>query len=527
MEKFGTWTPAIPLNRTPRAVALGVFDGVHVGHRAVISAACAVRHEQAVGPFLTACVLSLVGVPKTDARLTADEDERDLCETLGVDEWLALPFDCVKEMSPETFVREILHERLQARVLCCGYNYRFGKNGAGDAAMLKKLCEPLDIRVVVIPPVVVNGQAVSATRIRSALEQGDVQTASRLLGRPFTIRRPVTRGNRVGHTLGFPTVNQVFEDGMALPRFGVYASLAIVDDKQHFAVTNVGVHPTVGGTDRPQAETWIADFDGDLYGTCPRVQLIRFLREEQRFGSVEKLRTQIDRDRTQALTYLHGDPEGGIRAVLFDFDDTLQDRPLAFLGAARELLQRYQPYLTEAQRKERAHIMLEENKGGYVHYATYFTSLFARWNWEGITAEALNDEYQRCFPSHTTLFPHARQTLEELKRRGYRVGIITNGSRLIQNRKVDVCGLRPLLDDVVVSGDEGVHKPDPELFRRAAARLGLAPQQCLFVGDHPVNDIQGALSAGMQAIFLDAGHLPVTDANVPVIRAPEELLKQI
>ncbi len=524
MERFGSWTPDEILPATPRAVSLGVFDSMHIGHRAVISAACGIRHEEAKGPFLTSCVLSLSGVPKAGARLTSDEDEQALCVTLGVDEWLSLPFSYVKDLSPEAFVQDILCERLHARVVCCGYNYRFGKDAEGDAALLEQLCKPLGIRVIVLPAIEIGGETVSASRIRSALEQGDMDTVSRLLGRPFTLRRTVDRGNRLGHSLGFPTINQPFDEGMAVPRFGVYASLAIVNGKQHFAVTNVGVHPTVGGVRRPQGETWIADFEGDLYGQEISVSLVRFLRDEQRFDNIEQLKAQISVDKDEALAWLAGEREFR-RVILFDFDDTLQDRPTAFLKVARELLARHMPSLNEDEREQRAHEMLQANAGGYVSYAAYFEDLYHRWTWENATcSQDLHREYARCFPTHTTLFDDTADTLRELRRRGYRLGVITNGSRVIQNRKLDVCGLRPLLDLVMVSGEEGVHKPDPELFLRAAARLCAAPADCVYVGDHPVNDVQGALAADMNAVFLDAGHLPTTTAAVPVIHTPADLL---
>ncbi len=527
MTRFGTWSPDTPLSDTPRAVALGVFDGLHIGHRAVIRAACGVRHEQTPSPFLTACVLSLTGVPKTGAQLTHAAEKQELCGTLGVDEWLELPFSEVRDMSPETFVREILHKRLQARVLCCGYNYRFGKGGNGDTALLSRLCEPLGIRVIAVPAVTIDGEPVSATRIRGALERGDMPAVMRLLGRPFSVRQPVTRGNRVGHTWGFPTINQVFPCTAALPRFGVYASLAFVDGKRYFAVTNVGIHPTVGGAAQPQAETWIADFDGDLYGTAPKIELLRFLREERRFSSSEELKTCIALDRKNALSCLSGDKQGGIRAVLFDFDDTLQHRPTAFFAAAKELLHHHFPHLTEAELDHRTQVMLEENAGGYVHYPTYFRRLLERWQWDTDSPEALFEEYMRCFPSHTALFADSADTLRELRKRGYLVGIITNGSRFMQNRKLDISGLRPLLDIAVVSGDERIHKPDKELFLRTAARLCLAPEQCLYVGDHPVNDIQGALSAGMKAVFIRAGQFSSPEADVPVINTPHELLEML
>ncbi len=510
---------------TPRAVALGVFDGLHIGHRAVISAVCGVRHEDAQGPFLTSCVLSLTSVPKAHSRLTLDQDIDDLCETLGMDEWLSVPFDEVCRLSPARFVTDILQGRLHARVVCCGENYRFGQGGTGDVSLLMSLCAPLGIAVRVIPSVNVDGEAVSTTRILTALEQGDMPLVGRLSGRPYRITQTVSHGNHIGRTWGFPTVNQVLPD-TALPRFGVYASLTVIDGVCYRAVTNIGIHPTVGGAAHPLAETWIADFKGDLYGRTLQVELVRFLRDEQRFDTREQLQQQIEADKTAALRLLDGEKGGNIRAVLFDFDDTLQDRHAAFFAASRELAARYMPNVSDAELDERAHVMLVENNGGYVNYPVFFDTLFKRWEWQGTTPEDLYREYWLCFPTHTTLFSDAATTLRTLRERGYQTGIITNGSRLLQNRKLDISGLRPLLDVAVVSGDEGVHKPNPELFRRAAARLGLSPTQCVYVGDHPINDMQGARDAGMHTVFLNAGDFAPPD-GVPVADTPTDVLPMI
>lgn len=525
MTVFRTWLPEQPLPPARRAVALGVFDGLHIGHRAVISAACGVLDHGGDTPFLSACVLSLSGVPKTGDRLTDPAERPDLCKTLGVDEWIDLPFAAVRDLSPAAFVTEILHEKLHARAVCCGYNYRFGKGGAGDADTLRRLCEPLGIAVTVAPSAARDGQTISATAVRAALQNGDMRTAARLLGRPYAVMQPVTRGNRIGRTLGFPTVNQVFPEGAAVPRFGVYASLTVIGQRQYAAVTNVGVHPTVGGCARPQAETWIADFDGDLYDRTLRVELIDFLRPEQQFSSIEELKAQIEQDKQAALARLAGEDTADSRAVLFDFDDTLQDRFAAFYGVATEMLTRHFPTLDPDEIARRAEYMLAENNGGYVNYDTYFENLLARWEWQGVTdAAQLRQEYHRCFPRHTALFDDTADTLRELRRRGYRLGIITNGSRLLQNRKLDLAKLRPLLDVVVVSDDEGVRKPHAEIFRRAAARLCVSPRQCVFVGDHPVNDIAGAMAAGMRPVYINAAARPDAAVDAPRIHTPAEIL---
>lgn len=500
-----TWEQRHTLPTVSRAVALGVFDGLHIGHRAVLAAACGVIDKN--GAILTATALCMTGVPKHDTgRLLTAAREEQLLQTLGADEWIEMPFEAVHELSPDRFVREILCDLLQARVVCCGYNYRFGKNGAGTVQTLRELCEPLGIRVTIIDAVWRDGEAISSTRVRGAVADGDMALAARLLGRPFSVELAVTNGDHRGRRWGMPTLNQVFPADYAVPRYGVYASLVVVGEHQYHAVTNVGVHPTVGGVHAPQAETWIQDFDGELYGQAVQVLLIRFLREERRFSDIEVLKAQIAEDAKRARAVLSG--QDGGKAVVFDFDDTLQDRTQAFLAVARQLLSRHMHKVDVAEREQHARQLCVENAGGYVNYATFFHDFVKRWPFdEGVTGDMLLWEYQRLFPQCSVLYTETCEVLEEVRRRGYRIGIITNGNSLLQNRKLDVTGLRLYTDITVISGDEGIHKPSPELFKRAAARLGVAPQNCIYVGDHPINDIQGARGAGMQAVYLNTRDL--------------------
>ncbi len=517
-----TWRQRDVLPTVRRAVALGVFDGLHIGHRAVLAAACGAVDED--GAILTATALCMTGVPKHNAGrlLTASREER-LLGTLGTDEWVEMPFEAVREFSPERFVREILCDLLHARVVCCGYNYRFGKHGAGTVDTLRTLCEPLGIRVTVVKAVERDGEVISSTRVREAVADGDMALASHLLGRPFSVELPVTDGDHRGRQWGIPTLNQVFPADYAVPRYGVYASLVMVGDHQYHAVTNIGVHPTVGGVKAPQAETWIQEFDGELYGQAVQVMLIRFLREERRFSNVDALKAQIAADVKDARAVLDG--QNGEKAVIFDFDDTLQDRTTAFLGVARQLLSRHMHVADAEQLEQYAWQLCAENRGGYVDYGAFFHEFIERWPFkEGVTGEQLLWEYHRLFPLHSALYPETFAVFRELRQRGYRIAIITNGNSLLQNRKLDLTEMRLYTDLTMISGDEGVHKPHPELFCRAAARLGVAPKNCVYVGDHPTNDIQGAVSADMQAIYLNTRELGEHPPGVPEVYKLAEIL---
>lgn len=272
------------------AAALGSFDGLHLGHRQVIGNTLSSHGLfPAVVTFQQNPSASLKEKPVP--LLTTNKQKLDLLEEIGVDTVYLLSFDQIRDMEPEDFV-DALYQVCRVRKLCCGFNFRFGKNGRGDAELLKTLCREKGIELCVVPPVAIGGEPVSSTRIRACLEQGDVQQAGQLLGRPFGYDFEVTHGRQLGRTWGTPTINQPFPAGYVLPRFGVYASLVEVDSKKYYGVTNIGVKPTVG-SDCALSETWIPEFSGDLYGKKVPVELLDFIRSEKKFDSLDELKNEI------------------------------------------------------------------------------------------------------------------------------------------------------------------------------------------------------------------------------------------
>lgn len=272
------------------AAALGSFDGLHLGHRQVIG-------NTLSAPGLRPAVITFQQNPSVSLQkkpvplLTTNEQKLALLEEMGVEVVYLLPFDRIRDMEPEDFV-EALYRVCRIRALSCGFNFRFGKNGRGDAGLLKELCREKGIELSVTPPVSVAGETVSSTRIRACLEQGDVQQAGQLLGRPFGYDFEVTHGRQLGRTWGTPTINQPFPQGYVLPRFGVYASLVEVEGQKYYGVTNIGVKPTVG-SDCALSETWIPEFSGDLYGKKVPVELLDFIRPERKFDSLDQLKNEI------------------------------------------------------------------------------------------------------------------------------------------------------------------------------------------------------------------------------------------
>lgn len=274
-------------------VALGFFDGVHVAHQAVINSAFEGCGEK--------IVLSIGDKGKTasGALLTARETERQLA-ALGAEIYLTPDFDTIKDMTGEQFVAGILHEKLCAVRVACGFNYRFGKGASCGADELRELCGKYGIECSIVQSVEQDGEPVSSTAIRAALMQGDITRANRLLGRRYGYTLPVVDGQHLGRRLGTPTINQGIPQGLITPKFGVYASISRAGGVWYSSVTNIGVRPTVG-SDAPLSETWLSGFSGDLYGQQVRVELVDFIRPEQKFDSLDSLREQISRDGKRAL----------------------------------------------------------------------------------------------------------------------------------------------------------------------------------------------------------------------------------
>ncbi len=290
----------------PTVVALGCFDGVHLGHTHVISAAK--RQAERLG--LPCLVWAFSKPPRNffspgSVPLLTDEDEKAaLIEALGVDAFGSIPFDeTVASLRAEAFMEDILLTRLHAAAVVCGYNYSFGAGGVGNTELLARFCREHDITLTVTEPVVYDGISVSSSMIREAIADGRPELASALLGRPYSLRAPVIRGQALARELGFPTLNQPLRKGLAVPRFGVYVSrIPSPEGQSRYGITNVGKRPTAY-EHTPCAETHIFDFSGDLYGKTLTVELLHFLRPETPFPSLDALREQVNRDIEQARRY--------------------------------------------------------------------------------------------------------------------------------------------------------------------------------------------------------------------------------
>jgi len=271
----------------PRHVAIGTFDGVHLGHQAVIDGADTVL---SFDPH----PLSVIHPERAPRLITPFELRRDLIEGLGVQELVVIPFDDeFAQITAEDFIREVLIEKLDARKVSIGENFNFGVKAKGTPEMLARHRE-FETRVV--PMIEVDGEVVSSGRIRALVEAGDVAEARRCLGAPFMVEGPVVAGEKRGRELGFPTANQVPDPDLVVPGHGVYASFA----NGVPAATNVGVRPTFESELGLLIETYLIDRSEDLYGQNLRVAFVSRLRGEKRFPSVEDLIAQMHRDVAEA-----------------------------------------------------------------------------------------------------------------------------------------------------------------------------------------------------------------------------------
>lgn len=282
-----------------RAVALGFFDGLHTAHMAVLNKAS----EQKENGFTPAILIfdkhpAEVLSGKEVKRLMTAEKRDEMLRELGF-EIIRCRFEDIMNMSPEVFTEEILVKKLNAGFVCCGYNYRFGKNGGGDSALLEKLCAEKGIQTGVCSEVTVNGKTVCSTAIREAATMGDMETVRLMLGRPLEFCTSVFSGDKRGRLLGAPTANQYLPENFVIPKFGVYASLVELEGKDYPAVTNIGNRPTFDGVSL-RSETYIIGFHGDLYGKFIDVKLYAFIRSEMKFDSFDALKTQIALDASEA-----------------------------------------------------------------------------------------------------------------------------------------------------------------------------------------------------------------------------------
>ena len=295
-----------------RVIALGFFDGVHLGHAVLL--ACVKARAAELGA--TPAVLTFDNHPSGIVRgnqvplINSLEDRIDLIRRLhGIADVIVLPFDEVCRAMPwDAFVAALQRDYGAVHVVC-GHNYYFGHRGEGNPSRLREKCWALGLGVDVIDEVSIDGVPVSSTYIRGLVQNGEIAGARRFLGHPHMLSGPVRHGHKLGRTLGTPTVNMEIPTGVVVPARGVYATRVFLPDgpqRGYLAVTNVGLRPTVNREEPVTVESYILGFDGDLYGQKIRVEFYHYIRPEIKFDGIAALKAQIQQDVVDVKAYMHG-----------------------------------------------------------------------------------------------------------------------------------------------------------------------------------------------------------------------------
>jgi len=289
----------VPGSLVRSAVSIGMFDGVHLGHRALL--AVLKSEAERIGGLAVVLTfdvhpLEVLAPERAPRRISTLEQKVKLLKEAGAGLVVVATFDrALADLTPEQFVEQIIVERLRAAAVVVGSNFRFGRKRAGDVERLRALGSEKGLRVVTVEPVAFHGSPVSSTRVRNAVERGDVHTASQLLGRPFLMLGRVVPGLGLGRKLGFPTANVEVEPRQLVPRDGVYAVRALVGGRSRPGACSIGVSPTLDGA-RRTIEIYIDGFEGSIYGAEIGAAFHSRLRDEVRFDSLENLAAQIAKD---------------------------------------------------------------------------------------------------------------------------------------------------------------------------------------------------------------------------------------
>jgi riboflavin kinase/FMN adenylyltransferase len=300
----------------PTVVTLGVFDGLHLGHQLIMKTV--VERARAISAVPTVITFEphprAVLHPESAPPLLQTVDQKiEALSVLGIEQTIVIHFDeAFSRLPAEDFLREVVKNRLQAKEVYLGRGFAFGHNREGNIQLLKKVSNQLGFIADEVPEVGLRGQRVSSSRIRELLLSGRVNLARRMLGRPYGVEGPVVSGSERGAQIGFPTAN-IQPHNRVIPRGGVYVTATLIDGQWRRSVTNIGTRPTFESDSTTSVETYVMNWTGDLYGDVVRVRFLHRLRDEQKFGSIDELTSQIGRDVARARRYFE---RSGVRREL-------------------------------------------------------------------------------------------------------------------------------------------------------------------------------------------------------------------
>ena len=300
----------------PTVLTLGVFDGLHLGHQQIMRTV--VDRAKAVGALATAITFdphprTVLHAESAPPLLQTLDQRLANFEVLGIEQAIVIAFDHeFAQTDASEFLSDIVRDRLHAKEVYLGKGFEFGKNRGGNIELLRKVSRELGFLADEVDEVRLHGKRISSSKIRHLLAEGRVNLARRMLGRPYGVEGVIIRGNRRGHTIGFPTAN-LKPHNRVIPRFGVYATATLVDGAWRRSITNIGVRPTFENEAEPSIETYIFDFDGELYGDVLRVRFLHRIRDERKFNGIDELKAQIQKDSIRALNYFRHE---GVRNML-------------------------------------------------------------------------------------------------------------------------------------------------------------------------------------------------------------------
>lgn len=287
------------------AVAIGKFDGVHLGHRKLIHKIIERKKENCLATVFTFDTSAAAFFGGEEKELTTVAEKRRIFEELGVDVLIEFPLNReTAATEPEEFVHKYLAEQMRTAYICAGTDLSFGRCGAGNYDLLERYSEQYGYYAELIDKVKVDGEAVSSTGVRKAVREGRMEDASRMLGIPYSVSGTVEHGKRLGRTIGMPTANLIPEKDKLLPPYGVYHSRVKTEGKTYKGISNVGCKPTVNTENTVGVETYLYDYDGDLYGSDIIVEFLSYRRPEMKFESVERLKEQMEADIAAGRVYV-------------------------------------------------------------------------------------------------------------------------------------------------------------------------------------------------------------------------------
>ncbi|MDR0913859.1 MAG: bifunctional riboflavin kinase/FAD synthetase [Oscillospiraceae bacterium] len=284
--------------KEPTAVALGFFDGVHTGHRQILSAAAAQAANGLLPVVLTFNTRPAAAIAENPPEnLTTKQAKEDAFKATGIKQTIFADFFELCRLTPQEFAVEILQKKLNCKKVFCGYNYKFGQNRVGDVGLLQALCASFDCEVEVIAPYTIEGGAVlSSSVLREMIKNGDVEQANRFLFKPFNVCGEVIHGRQLGRAINMPTLNVQPPSELICPKKGVYAAKVLLRGEEYIGITNFGVRPTVDGK-TALYEAWLPDYKGDdFYGEQVQITLHKFIRSEKKFGTLQELQSAVKKD---------------------------------------------------------------------------------------------------------------------------------------------------------------------------------------------------------------------------------------